>query len=167
MPKISRFWRVFENSVTWKVSFNKTKFVENAKIKIKCNILNYFQTMWSGLFLAFFRHFLYCCRQSTLRAMMSFRQLFFSQFLFFIFQGNYFLFIELSSQLHRTLLPIPVWIYYLMDNTEKIPSKILGVILIAAYMVFKGKSIMTQFVACKSAAAKLLQSTVSYSKMHW
>jgi len=74
-------------------------------------------------------------------------------------RGNYFLFIELSSQLHRTLLPIPVWIYYLMDNTEKIPSKILGVILIAAYMVFKGKSIMTQFVACKSAAAKLLQST--------
>eukprot|EP00093_Oithona_nana_P006849 06849.XXX_321748_327244_1 [CDS] Oithona nana genome sequencing. len=74
-------------------------------------------------------------------------------------RGNYFLFIELASQLHRTLLPIPVWIYYLMDNTEKIPSKILGVILIAAYMVFKGKSIMTQFVACKSAAAKLLQST--------
>ena len=54
MPKISRFWRVFENSVTRQVSFNKTKFVENAKIKIKCNILNYFQTMWSGLFWPFF-----------------------------------------------------------------------------------------------------------------
>ena len=89
MPKISRFWRVFENSVTSQVSFNKTKFVENAKIKIKCNILNYFQTMWSGLFLAFFRHFLYCCRQSTLRAMMSFRQLFVTIFIFY-FSGKLF-----------------------------------------------------------------------------
>ena len=80
----------------------------------------------------------------------------------FFFQGNYFLFIELASQFYRTLLPIPVWIYYLLDNTEKIPSKILGVMLTAAYMVFKGKSIMTQFVACKSAAAKLLQSTVRH-----
>ena len=35
MPKISRFWRVFENSVTRQVSFNKTKFVENAKIQMR------------------------------------------------------------------------------------------------------------------------------------
>ena len=166
MPKISRFWRVFENSVTRQVSFNKTKFVENAKIKIKCNILNYFQTMWSGLFFGLFSSFSVLLQTKYIACNDEFQTTFFSQFLFFIFQGNYFLFIELSSQLHRTLLPIPVWIYYLMDNTEKIPSKILGVILIAAYMVFKGKSIMTQFVACKSAAAKLLQSTVSYSKMH-
>ena len=79
----------------------------------------------------------------------------------FIFQGNYFLFIELASQLYRTLLPIPVWIFYLLDHKDNIPAKILGVILTAAYMVFKGKSIMTQVIACKNAGEKLFLSTVS------
>ena len=76
-------------------------------------------------------------------------------------QGNYFLFIELTSQLHRTLVPIPVWLFYLLDHNDRIPAKVLGVILTAAYMVFKGKSILKTALAWKVAASKLLQSTVS------
>ena len=82
-------------------------------------------------------------------------------FLFFLLQGNYFLFIELTSQLHRTLVPIPVWLFYLLDHNDRIPAKVLGVILTAAYMVFKGKSILITALAWKVAASKLLQSTVS------
>ena len=82
-------------------------------------------------------------------------------FLFFLLQGNYFLFIELTSQLHRTLVPIPVWLFYLLDHNDRIPAKVLGVILTAAYMVFKGKSILKTALAWKVAASKLLQSTVS------
>ena len=80
---------------------------------------------------------------------------------FLLFQGNYFLFIELTSQLHRTLVPIPVWLFYLLDHNDRIPSKVLGVMLTAAYMVFKGKAILGTSLAWKSAATKLLQSTVS------
>merc|ERR1712077_93570 len=75
-------------------------------------------------------------------------------------RGNFFLFIELTSQLHRTLVPIPVWLFYLLDSKDRIPSKVLGVILTAAYMVFKGKSILRTALAWKLAASKLLQSTV-------
>jgi len=73
--------------------------------------------------------------------------------------GNYFLFIELTSQLHRTLVPIPVWLFYLLDHNDRIPAKVLGVILTAAYMVFKGKSILKTALAWKTAASKLMQST--------
>lgn len=73
------------------------------------------------------------------------------------------MFIELTSQLHRTLVPIPVWLFYLLDQNERIPSKVLGVILTAAYMVFKGKSILKTALAWKLAATKLMQSTVSFS----
>lgn len=74
-------------------------------------------------------------------------------------RGNYFLFVEMTSQLHRSLVPIPVWLHYLLDNHEKLPSKVIGVMLTAAYMVFKGKSILRSALLWKSAATKLLQST--------
>ena len=76
-------------------------------------------------------------------------------------QGNYFLFVEMTNQLHRALVPIPVWLFYLLDGHDKIPSKVVGVILTAAYMVFKGKSILKSALAWKIAASKLWQSTVS------
>jgi hypothetical protein len=81
-------------------------------------------------------------------------------FCLFFFQGNYFLFIEMSNQLHRTLVPIPVWLFYLLENSDRLPSKVLGVFLVAAYMVFKGKSILKTALAWKLAASKLLESTV-------
>ena len=58
-------------------------------------------------------------------------------------------------------MPIPVWLFYLLDHNDRIPSKVLGVMLTAAYMVFKGKAILGTSLAWKSAATKLLQSTVS------
>ena len=40
-------WSLRSNSVTRQVSFNNTKLVENAKIKkLKCDILDDFQTLW-------------------------------------------------------------------------------------------------------------------------
>jgi len=56
---------------------------------------------------------------------------------------------------------IPVWLFYLLDHNDRIPAKVLGVILTAAYMVFKGKSILKTALAWKVAASKLMQSTVS------
>ena len=48
-----------------------------------------------------------------------------------------------------------------LDHNNWIPAKVLGVILTAAYMVFKGKSILKTALAWKVAASELLQSTVS------
>ena len=67
----------------------------------------------------------------------------------------------MTNQLHRALVPIPVWLYYLLESHERIPSKVVGVILTAAYMVFKGKYILRSALAWKAAASKLWQCTVS------
>ena len=48
-----------------------------------------------------------------------------------------------------------------LDHNHLIPAKVLGVILMAGYRVFKGKSILKTALAWKLAAFKLLQSTVS------
>jgi hypothetical protein len=48
-----------------------------------------------------------------------------------------------------------------LDHNDRIPAKVLGVILTVAYMVFRGKSILKTALAWKKAASKLLQSTVS------
>ena len=60
------------------------------------------------------------------------------------FQGNYFLFIELTSQLHRTLVPIPVWLFYLLDHNDRIPSKVLGNITLRQ----KSKNICLTILKC-------------------
>ena len=43
----------------------------------------------------------------------------------------------------------------------RIPAKVLGVILTAAYMVIKGKHILTAAIDWKNATTKLMKSTVS------
>jgi len=80
-------------------------------------------------------------------------------------RGNCFLFIEMSSQMHRSLVPIQVWLTYLLEgglpgaNSEKrIPSKVIGVILTAMYMVIKGKLIMKDAMAWKIAASRFWQN---------
>jgi len=80
-------------------------------------------------------------------------------------RGNCFLFIEMSSQMHRSLVPIQVWLTYLLEgglpgtNSEKkIPSKVIGVILTAMYMVIKGKLILKDAMAWKIAASRFWQN---------
>lgn len=92
-------------------------------------------------------------------------------------RGNYFLFIEMTSQLHRSLVPIQVWLLYLLQggltlsagaveraSVESSPyttyfSTFMGIILMVAYVVVKGKLIYAHFTSWRLAASKLWQCT--------
>ena len=78
-------------------------------------------------------------------------------------QGKYYLFLEMTSQLHRQLAPLQPWLMYLLnskgDGASSIPDKVLGVFLTAAYMVVKGKIFVKAVKLWRDAFYKLLQST--------
>jgi len=78
-------------------------------------------------------------------------------------RGKYYLFIEVTSQLHRQLAPIQPWLMYLLhapgEGPSSIPYKLLGVFLTAAYMVVKGKSFLKAVELWRVALHKLLQAT--------
>merc|ERR1719319_831513 len=78
-------------------------------------------------------------------------------------RGKYYLFIEVTSQLHRQLAPLQPWLMYLLnskgDGAGSIPNKVLGVFLTAAYMVVKGKIFVKSIKSFKEACIKLMQST--------
>ena len=74
----------------------------------------------------------------------------------------------MSSQMHRSLVPIQVWLTYLLEgglpgstSEKRIPSKVIGVILTAMYMVIKGKLILKDAMAWKIAASRFWQNIVS------
>lgn len=78
-------------------------------------------------------------------------------------RGKYYLFLEMTSQLHRQLAPLQPWLMYLLnskgDGASSIPDKVLGVFLTAAYMVVKGKIFVKAVKLWRDAFYKLLQST--------
>ncbi|XP_023347262.1 RING finger and transmembrane domain-containing protein 2 isoform X2 [Eurytemora carolleeae] len=78
-------------------------------------------------------------------------------------RGKFYLFVEVTSQLHRQLAPIQPWLMYLLhdkaEGPSSIPNKVLGVFLTAGYMVVKGKALMKAIKLCKGAFHKVLQST--------
>merc|ERR1711884_660539 len=80
-------------------------------------------------------------------------------------RGKYYLFLEVTSQLHRQLAPLQPWLMYLLNSNGdgegagSIPNKVLGVFLTAAYMVVKGKIFMRALKLWRTAFYKLLQST--------
>ena len=78
-------------------------------------------------------------------------------------RGKYYLFLEVTSQLHRQLAPLQPWLMYLLNSKGEgaggIPNKVLGVFLTAAYMVVKGKIFVKAIKLWREAAAKLMQST--------
>jgi hypothetical protein len=49
---------------------------------------------------------------------------------------------------------------YLLNGYDRIPGKVVGVILVAAYMVCKGKFLLTSAKGLKVAITKLMQNTV-------
>jgi len=74
----------------------------------------------------------------------------------------------MSSQMHRSLVPIQVWLTYLLEGGlpgastgKRIPSKVIGVILTAMYMVIKGKLILKDAMSWKIAASRFWQNIVS------
>merc|ERR1719322_1391872 len=78
-------------------------------------------------------------------------------------RGKYYLFFEVTSQLHRQLAPLQPWLMYLLhskgEGAGNIPNKVLGVFLTAAYMVVKGKIFMKAIKLWRAAFYKLMQST--------
>jgi len=79
-------------------------------------------------------------------------------------RGKYYLFFEVTSQLHRQLAPLQPWLMYLLAAKDDagpggIPNKVLGVFLTAAYMVVKGRIFMRALKLWRTAFYKLLQST--------
>lgn len=79
-------------------------------------------------------------------------------------RGKYYLFFEVTSQLHRQLAPLQPWLMYLLASRDEpgpggIPNKVLGVFLTAAYMVVKGRIFVRALKLWRAAGYKLLQST--------
>nr|XP_022919831.1 RING finger and transmembrane domain-containing protein 2 isoform X2 [Onthophagus taurus] len=77
-------------------------------------------------------------------------------------RGKTYLFIEAISQLYRSLAPIQPWLFYILESYEG-PEKIVGVFLAAAYMVSKGRDLMSKLKLFKNAVLKLLQNTIGSS----
>ncbi|KAG8185591.1 hypothetical protein JTE90_023290 [Oedothorax gibbosus] len=72
-------------------------------------------------------------------------------------KGKYYLFTERSSQLYRTVIPMQHWLYFFSESYSG-PSKVFGVILSAAYLIFKVKSIIKKAKLWKKTLIKVLQS---------
>lgn len=72
-------------------------------------------------------------------------------------KGKHYLFTERSSQLYRTLIPMQHWLYFFSESYSG-PSKVFGVILSAAYLIFKVKSIIKKAKLWKKTLIKVLQS---------
>ncbi|GFU12001.1 RING finger and transmembrane domain-containing protein 2 [Trichonephila clavipes] len=72
-------------------------------------------------------------------------------------KGKYYLFIERSSQLYRTIIPMQHWLYFFSESYSG-PSKVFGVILSAAYLIFKVKSIFKKAKLWKKTLIKVIQS---------
>lgn len=72
-------------------------------------------------------------------------------------RGKWFLFIELTSQFYRSLVPIQFWLIYLMESYQG-HQKVVGVFLSAAYIVAKGSNIMEVAKAWWKSFTKLLDN---------
>ena len=78
-------------------------------------------------------------------------------------RGKFFLVIERVNQFHRELAPIQPWLVYLLNSYENTPGKVVGVLLVAVYMVNKGKFILSSAKSMKASLEKLMQTT-TYGK---
>lgn len=72
-------------------------------------------------------------------------------------RGKYYLMVEATSQLYRSVAAIQPWLYYLLEAYQG-PEKVLGVFLSAAYMVSKGSDLVFRGKLFHTAAWKLLQN---------
>lgn len=72
-------------------------------------------------------------------------------------RGKWYLFIELTSQFYRSLVPIQLWLIYLMESYQG-HQKVVGVFLSAAYIVAKGSNIMQVAKAWWKSVTKLLDN---------
>jgi hypothetical protein len=71
-------------------------------------------------------------------------------------RGKYYLFVEQSSQLYRSLLPIYPWVTYFIDQYVG-PYKIFGFMLAGLYGLFKAGNFLKHLRAWRVAFGKLLQ----------
>lgn len=73
-------------------------------------------------------------------------------------RGRVYLLIEAFSQLYRALVPIQLWLSFLLES-YKGTEKIMGVILSAAYIVAKGNDLLQRIKFLKRSFIKFLQKT--------
>lgn len=73
-------------------------------------------------------------------------------------RGRVYLLIEAFSQLYRALVPIQLWLTFLLES-YKGTEKIMGVILSAAYIVAKGSDLLQRIKFLKRSFIKFLQKT--------
>lgn len=74
-----------------------------------------------------------------------------------------YLFLEALSQFYRSLLPIQLWIWFLLDSYQG-AERVMGVLLAAAYMLAKGADLAHRLKLIKTACHKLFQNVVSINK---
>uniref|UniRef100_T1IMA1 RING-type domain-containing protein n=1 Tax=Strigamia maritima TaxID=126957 RepID=T1IMA1_STRMM len=72
-------------------------------------------------------------------------------------KGKYYLFIEQTSQLYRSFIPIQPWLCYLLEAYDGL-NKIFGVILSVAYVISKGKDVKKKVELWRASLTKLMQS---------
>jgi len=78
-------------------------------------------------------------------------------------KGKYYLFIEQTSQLYRSFIPIQPWIFYLLEAYEGL-NRIFGLILSIAYIISKGKDVLKKIKSWKCSLSKLMQSVTYGSR---
>lgn len=66
----------------------------------------------------------------------------------FIFQGQYYMFIEKLSQLYRITLPIIPWIHYLQDDQEI--GRWFALVTVIIYILFKVRHDSLSDLHCSS-----------------
>ena len=86
-------------------------------------------------------------------------------------RGKLFVFLEMSSQLHRCLATVPPWLYYLFRDHSSGGAQVeeelllwnclVGAILCAVYLLCKLYNSYTVFCDFRLALKKLFQSAVS------
>ncbi|CAG0891994.1 unnamed protein product, partial [Darwinula stevensoni] len=75
----------------------------------------------------------------------------------FPLQGKYYLFIEQSSQLYRSFLPIHAWIHYLIFSFQGV-GRVFGYILGGIYVLAKIKDIFAHVKAWRVALVRVMQN---------
>ncbi|XP_015593160.1 RING finger and transmembrane domain-containing protein 2 [Cephus cinctus] len=72
-------------------------------------------------------------------------------------RGKYYLMIEATSQLYRSLAPIQPWLYYLFDS-YKGPESVISICLTVVYSTSKSGDIVSRAKLFRTAAWKIFQN---------
>ncbi|XP_014485183.1 PREDICTED: RING finger and transmembrane domain-containing protein 2-like isoform X2 [Dinoponera quadriceps] len=72
-------------------------------------------------------------------------------------RGKYYLLMEATSQLYRSVAPIQPWLYYLFETYQG-PEKIVGILFSLTYTFSKGNDLLPRLKLFRNAVWKLFQN---------